>query len=309
MKQGVPNWPNASRRLARRVMRWERVGAWLWPLGIALGLGALVTLAAKAVGIGPPTALVPIGAASLVGLLLGLRRARRLGRIGDADAAWALDRIAGAKERGLVAATVEGPVAAEAAWGVGRIDPPRVRLLPPKGLVLALGTGLLAAVSVLAPARAPAAEPVEAAAQTQRTEPRAGAPALGADEAQARVDQATALEAAAIREALGLGPRAATDPSRIARRLEEPKVQDAVREAARKSGDAELQRLAQAGAAGADGLAKRLGDGVDAARRAEEARRRLTAHRASGRVAHVPAHRRAYLERYFMERGAAAGER
>jgi hypothetical protein len=181
------------------------------------------------------------------------------------------------------------------------VDPPPARLLPPKGFALALGTGLLAVVAVLAPAAKPTAAAVAAPQVPARSE--VGAGALDAEEGEAWAAQDEALKVEQIREALGLGPRAATDPHRIAKRLEDPEVLDAVKDAAKRSGDGELVRLATAGSESAEDLAKRLGQGMDAGKRAEEARRRLTALRAGGTRPPVPIARRPFLERYFEERG------
>ncbi len=110
-------WPRAAEDLARRVPRRARLPARLRP--IARGLLAAATLVgiAKAAATGTGSAVL-LAAAGLVllGALVGVRAARKVPETSLADAAWALDRLAGARERGLTAALVHGPAAAEAAW-------------------------------------------------------------------------------------------------------------------------------------------------------------------------------------------------
>jgi len=297
-------WPLAAASLARRVTRRERLGAALRPLGATLLAGGVAGVALKLSGTAAPWPLAVVGLSVATGLLAALLALARVAPVAVPDAAWALDRLAGARERGLVAATVPGAVGAEAAWASGRIDPPRVALLPPRGLATALG-GLLAVVLALlvpaAPAEGTDGPPPTAAAT-------AGGPTrdLDAREAAAREDARRAEAAAEVREALGLGPQAATDPERVAERLADPRLRDAAREAAPEgSGLAAL--LAQG--ASPDLVADALADGSQAEARAREARRRATALRAAGAFATVPPARRALLERYFgRRRDQAPGE-
>ena len=302
MSRGPRTWPKAAADLARRVERRDRVGAVLGPLGVGLLAAAVGILLAKALALPAVVGVVLLVVLPVAGLLVGGTARRRVPGVGDADAAWALDRLAGAHERGLVAATVEGAAASEAAWGPGRIDPPEVRLHAPRGLALSLAALLLLAVAVLAPARR---SPV--AVEQERRTAEAGRDALAALEAEARAEaderaartrEAEAEAAAAVREALGLGPSGARDPARLADRLREPGLlQDA--QAAAAPGTHVAGVLATPGLAPED-LAAALAAGEDAAQAARDARRRAVATRVGGALAPIPPERRAFLERYFQ---------
>ncbi len=303
MSDGPRTWPKASRDLARRVERRDRLGALLRPLGLGLLAAALGMLLLKALGQADSALpwLLAIGPVVL-GLAVGLRRLGRVRGVDAADAAWALDRLAGARERGLVAATVEGAAAGEAAWGPGRIAPPEVRLHAPRGLALCLASLLLLAVAALAPSRRAAERTAPPAPRTSVSRQAAAArEAEGQaelDEAQARADEAEAEAAAAVREALGLGPSGARDPARLAERLQDPTLhQDARAAAAPGTRVAEL--LGGADTVPED-LASALAAGEDAAQDARDARRRAVATRAGGALAPIPPERRAFLERYFQ---------
>jgi len=294
-------WPQAAERLARRIRRRERIGAAVAPLGRALLLGGAGGVALKLAGSAPQWPLVVLGASVGLGLLGALHASSRVPRVAASHAAWALDRVAGAKERGLVAATVPGAVGAEAAWAAGRIEPPRVALLPPRGLAVALG-GILAVVLALlvpqAAADAPAAPLTGSAADA--------APSAGGEAAHPRTDPghqdaARAEATAAVREALGLGPQAATDPERVAERMNDERLRDAARDAAPEG--SEVAALLARGAS-ADLVAEALGAGGEAEARARKARRQATAALAARAVVPVPADRRALLERYTLRRDA-----
>ncbi len=295
-------WPEAARRLARNVSRRERQGEALRPLGAALLFGGVGTLGLKLLGLAGTAALLPVVLLPLLALARGLFARRGSHPVAPADAAWALDRIAGADGRGLAAATIQGPAGAEAAWGPGRVDPPAVRLLPPRGLALTVGAALVAAVAVVVPPRARAPAPPPRAAGPA-PEAGAGAGALAEEERVAAGEQRRALQAQEVREALGLTARAAEDPRRVAERLKDPALADAARKAAAEAPD--LQALLEKGPDDAAALAQALTEGADAARTAEAARRRAVALRARGEVAPVPPERRALLERYVTLRAAA----
>lgn len=299
MSRAPATWPQAAATLARRVHRRERLGAALRPLGATLLAGGAACVALKLAGTVPPWPLALLAAAVGAGLLAALLALARVGPVEVADAAWALDRLAGAHERGLVAAVVPGPVGAEAAWASGRVDPPRVALLPPRGLAMALG-GLLAVVlAVLVPSAPAEATEASPAPETAAVAGGGAAEDLAAREQSARTDAERAAAAAAVREALGLGPQAATDPERVAERLRDPRLADAAREAA-----PEGSGLAALLAEGASPhlVAEALADGGRAEGRAREARRRAAAARAAGAFVPVPPDRRALLERYITRR-------
>lgn len=304
MKRPANTWPNAARALARRVTRRDRLGAFLRPFGRALLLGGAFGLALRLLA--DPTSPWPeaaVGAGVLLGLVRGAWAARHVGRVGVGDAAWALDRVAGARERGLVAATVSGPVGAEAAWARDRIDPPRVRLLPPLGLATALGGVLAVALVFVVPAPAEAGNAGPGArAPTAGPGAAAGAESPGMGEPAGEAAATRARVAASVREALGLGPQEASDPDAVAERLRSGDAREAAEEAAPEG--SELAALLAEGA-GATYVAEALADGARAEIEAREARQRVVEARAREGVLAVPARRRDLVERYFWILGAA----
>jgi hypothetical protein len=233
---GRASWARAAEDLARRVNRRERWSAWLAPCGIPLLLAG-----ATAVALGTAGAL-PGGVLGVAGLLVlglaagALRRVAPRRPVAAGDAAWALDRLAGIGERGLTAAVVHGPAAAEAAFAPPAIPaPPRVRVAPPTGLALPLAGLLLGAGALLVGPEA-----------TRGSRP-AGPEAPGAD-APAAVATAAEREAAAqrhlgaarrdeaVREALGLGPEETLDASEWQRHVADPAVRQRVEEALEAAG-------------------------------------------------------------------------
>lgn len=305
MNHRPATWPQAASDLARRVGRRKRLSRGLHPFGIALLAGAAIGMALRLAGVASPLPEAALGLAALVGILAGARGARRVRSVAPADAAWALDRLAGAQERGLVAATVPGPVGAEAAWAPGRVDPPAVRLLPPRGLAVSLCGALAVALAILVPAGANEAAPP--APRGADDAPMPGTRAAVADqEARAREDAAQAQAAAAVRAALGLGPQAATDPARVAERLTQPDVRSAAGEAAPEG--SELAALLSERAS-ADEVAGALAAGRAAEARAREARRQAAAVRAGGAFLAVPPNRRGLIERYALERSGPLSSR
>ena len=103
-------WPAAARALAVRATRRARASAFLRRAGAGLGGGAAAALVARLLGVGP-AALAPAAVAvgALAGALAGAGAARRVPATRPADAAWALDRLAGAHGAGLAAAVTQGP--------------------------------------------------------------------------------------------------------------------------------------------------------------------------------------------------------
>ncbi len=297
MSRAETTWPEAAARLARAVERRDRIGAWVGPLGPAVGPAAVLALGVKAFGADGVTTWLPLAAGAFVALVLGWRRSRGVGTVRPSDAAWALDRVAEAGGRGLAAATVPGPVGAEAHWGPGRRAPPRVRLLSPRGLALSLCGGLLALVALLVPPVGAAAGPaVPGAAAGAGGGPAPGAP--GGDLAGRAAEAAhKAATAAAVRDALGLGPHAAEDPARLADRLVDERIRSAAAAAAR--GNEILERLASAGPDAAHDLAEALAEGRRAGDEAEAVRREEARRRVASPALPVPPARRPLLERYF----------
>lgn len=277
-------------------------------LGWALLIASLAAILWRAFGHGLPLddRLVVTGLLGL-GLLLGLprawRAARRVPALADADAAWALDRLADAGGRGLAAAAVRGHAASEAAHAHGGvIAPPRVRLLPPGGWLPILAALLLFAVAYLVPtqeregvtgpALASAATGPGGASSTDKT-PQAAA--------QAAEEQATALEARAaaaaqVRLALDLPPEGPLDPARAAQQAADPERRRAAAKAA--AGTALADLLGQEEPSG-ESLARVLARDTDNRALASERRRAAAGARAGEDRPAVPPARRGVVERYL----------
>jgi hypothetical protein len=301
-------WPEASRRLAARVARRERVGHVLTFLGRGLGTGAVVGLALRALE-GAPTSRVAwaLAGGSAVGLVLGALRAFRVRAVEPGDAAWALDRRSGARGRGLVAAVVPGAVGAEAAWAEPRIAPPAVRLRPPAGLAPAATAALVAAVALVVPPRAGGDEPRTLAdAEGGAPGAVAGDGDAGSAEQRARTAEHAAKARAAerMRDALELARESAADPAVVAERLRDPEVRRAAADAAAGTdyapfvGDAPTQ---------AEELAQRLVDGARSEDAARAARRDRAAALARAGTMPVPVERRPVVERWFARRSPSPG--
>ncbi|MHC5012639.1 MAG: hypothetical protein ACYTG6_17120 [Planctomycetota bacterium] len=271
------------------------MGALLGPLGWGVLLGSLGAAALKALGAGAGVGWGLMGGGLVIGIVRAWRGVRRVVPIRPESAAWALDRVAQAGSRGLVAATVAGPAGAEAAWAPPRIDPPSVRCLPPQGVATALA-GLLVGVLALA---APSRRSDTADAALEAVAP--GAPAAGqvSAEAEARAEAATreAQAAAAVRETLGLSSQAAEDPAQVAERLAQPGLPEAARRAATEGSD--VAAVLMNPEATPEELAAALAAGRVSEEAAREARRRAAAARSSDPLPPIPIERRALLERYF----------
>jgi hypothetical protein len=299
----TPTWHQASHDLARRVRRRAREAAVVGPLALGLLAGAVAALASKAAGVAPDLAPALPLVGTLLGLLVGLARASRVPPAPAWAAAWALDRIAGARERGLTAALVDGPAAAEAAFGRGRVEPPAVRLKPPPGLATAVGAALLAAIAVAVPPAdgASAGGAGGPTAGTARTVDGADGPSGAGARASERASRAE--EAERVREALGLSRATSSDPAALAERLADPAAREAARKAATRGGD--LEALLGGDSTGSPGalagaLERAAADGEEVSRlRAEEA-----AARALAAAPALPPSRRAVVERYVASLAA-----
>ena len=308
-------WTAAATRLAGKVNRRSALGAALRPVGWGLVAGSLAGLGWRFVaepGAGRPGALVCLGAGLLVGLWRGIRAIRRRTRVGAGDAAWALDRLADAGERGLTAAVVEGPAAAEAAWASPAAPPPpSVKLLPPRGLAVTAGALLVGLVALLAPERPAADDTPPWSPGTAREE--ASAPAPGQDPAAADANAAAADRRARsgerVLEALGMRPDEPVDPAELSGRLEDPEQREAALEAARES-DGDGSRLADLlgeGDTSPGEVAEALATAQDQRHRAQAQRRAALAARQASPRRPVPLARRALVARY-LERIAAPAE-
>jgi hypothetical protein len=312
-RRAPPTWPAAAARLAKRVNRRRRLGHLLSGAGTGLLAAGLPLLLLRVwqparFDLGLALGLSALGAA--LGLSFGLGKAKEEHQTTEGEAAWALDRMATAGERGLTAATVMGPRGAEAAFARPTLQAPEApRLLPPRGL-LAIGAGLLVAlVHVLLPTT-----PRDATAATAggmvRMPP--GTVSMGTAEADAerttaqRAERAAAVSAEML-EALGLAPDDALLPRDLQARLEDP-VRKAAAEAA-ASADPELAAALAAGTADPDTLARALLDARAAEAEATRIRRSLSANNALGQAAPLAAQRRALVRRYFQRRWQGPAER
>ncbi|MDJ0975230.1 MAG: hypothetical protein QNJ98_12270 [Planctomycetota bacterium] len=313
MPTAVTSWPAQAERLARRCTRRARLGVLLPRLAAGVLLGAVPALACRLVpAFAPAAPLAPwcVLAGAAIGLVMGLRRARALAPVRMADAAWALDRVGALDERGLTAATVEGPRGAEAAWAAPALaTPPTVRLLPPKGLALLVGSVLVAGIALVAlPASAAStaesdAAPATAAAPAAPAAASAAAPP--ADTAASLEDAAVETEAVgaraeAVARALELPTDELVDPADLADRLADPELRKAAADAAAGT---PLESAFASGGNVAERLARALNNTLGPADRAEDQRRDAVALRALDPRAPVPPHRRDVVERYYELEG------
>jgi hypothetical protein len=294
-------WSAAAERLARRVERRERLGASASAFGTGLAVGSAAALAAHLLG-APAAALPLLGAGALAGLGAGLLRARRVPRVGPEHAAWALDRLAGAKERGLTAALL-GPERAGVAEGPPP-EPPSVRLHPPRGLSLLAGGGVLAALVVVVGGRADGS-PTDADEPTERVVGHVAAPPGGSGGANGRPDGARGAERRAVaaeevRRALGLSAAEGEDPALVEQRLSDPEARAAARAAADPA--SALAEALGGERPSAEAVARGLAAGRRDAEALEAARRAELAGAAASALPPLPAARRALVERYFLLR-------
>lgn len=302
------SWAGASRALAGRVNRRARTAAVLRCMGSSLLVASLAAVLWRAFGHGlaiDDRVVVAglLGLGVLVSLPRTLRAAGHAPAVADADAAWALDRLAGTKGRGLAAAAVSGPAASEAAHaGGGVAAPPQVRLLPPGGWLPLLGALLLFALAFLAPTREPDA-PVATSSSTAATRP-GGPGAAGSapgDAAQAAEEEASALQAQAeaaarVRAALDLPPDGPLDPLEAARQAADPVRR---RKAAEAAAGTPLADLLGKDEPSGESLARLLAKQADTRALASERRRAAAGARAGEDRLAIPPARRAVVERYL----------
>ena len=299
-------WPAAAQRLAQRVNRRRRLGHLFAGIGTGL-LGAGIPLLILRVwqptrfDLGLGLGLSALGAA--LGLSFGLGKASEEHTTTPGEAAWALDRIASAGERGLTAATVAGPRGAEAAFAHPPLPVPALpRLLPPRGL-LALGAGLLVAlVHVVLPTGPDAAASSDAGGMIRMPAgaPGAATAATDAQRADARRAERAAAVSADMLEALGLPPDDAVLPSELARRLDDPTRKAAAEAAA--DNDPELAAALAAGTSDPDTLARSLVRARAQEGEAARLRRALSAATALEPTPPLALERRALVRRYFQRR-------
>lgn len=307
--QSAPDaWARAADDLAARATRRARIEAFSRPAAIGLAVAGALLLGAKATHAtsGPAAVLATVAALSpaLAGLVLAARTARRVVPTSRADAAWALDRLANARERGLVVATL-GESAARSVAGTPVPPPPRARLRTGDGPILVVCAALVLLAAGLwqgpASARPESARTTDASARRPATAAAGGADAARRD-ADAKALAATAATERAIREALGLPREAPLEAERVAERLADPAARKAaLATAPPDSAAAAALRSNDPGAA--EALARALATG--AAEQAEALRREAASLRAADDVATIPPARRALVTRYLS---SAAGD-
>ncbi len=303
-------WAGAADALAARVARRERRGAALQRIGLVLMIAATAAIAWRAVGpatsaaTGRQVVLAILAAGLLLAIPLARRAARRTAPVDAGQAAWALDRIAGAEGRGLAAAAARGAAASEAAFaGMPLGAPPGVRLHPPAGLTLLVGALLLSTLAFLAPAR-------EIPASTEaRSTSVAGSRAAGEGgespgssaaeraEGRAKTLQAQADAAAAVRKALNLPADGPLDPKEVASRLADPQARSKAAEAA-GDGSALAEALGGSETSG-DAVARLIERGEDNQDAASRERRDAARARARAGVPAVPPARRDVVKHYL----------
>lgn len=286
-------WARAASLLARRVERRERAGALLQALGLALCAGGALGLCLRALGAGLPAALAP-ACGLLAGLVLGLRRARRVSAVDGGSAAWALDRVAGAHEAGLAAAE-RGPLA-----GTGAPPVPRVRLAPLAGVPACVAGVLLAGLCMALPAPRGDGSSAREAGEDRDLRVVGTLDAAGADAIAAK-----AAEDARLRAALGLSPERKAEAPALEQALRDPALRNQLRERA-GTGSALATALDQPdAAAAASALAGVLDEGLQARRALEALRRQEAA--APQATPFVPPTRRALVARYLDARAGGEG--
>lgn len=305
----IDAWSFAAADLARRATRRARLAAALRPATVGVLVvagGVLLARAAGAIDLLSGRILLGMGGAAGAGL--AARAARRVRPTNVADAAWALDRRAGAAERGLHAALLSRDVARAALSPLPPPAPPTFRLSPPPWLTPALGAVLLACAAAVW--KGPAAEPSEGDGPPARTGARtragaAGPAALEAGKKDAEADAAgrRAAEDRAVREALGLPAEGPVSPEDLSDRLALPEARAAAKAAA-APGSAAAAALAGGGEGTASLLARAFAS--NATEQAEALRREAAALRAAAGVHPVPPSRRALLSRYLAARAATA---
>lgn len=309
----IPNpWAEAGARLAGRMSRRALLSKLLPRLGLGLGVAAITVIALRMQG---TRTLLGLDSRLLlaVGVLMGgllAWRARSPSSLPDAGAAaWALDRLAGARERGLAAAVLEGPAAAEVRFAEPALaPPPRVRLAPPQGLLVLGGAGLLALLAGLVPTpeaapRGPTGPAHRAGGGAAEDSGSASADAAGnrAAELAAATD-----EAREVREALGLREEGVVRPEDVAKALNEAARREAARAAAEPDSPLAAALADPDDPQASATLAAALGDANQRQAEVQAARRQAAAERLGLGRASVPPSRRDVVERYLAARSQRA---
>lgn len=303
-------WAQASEALAMRVGRRARQSAAFARIGTALLVAAGAALLWRAAGPAlpsvPGTAVVGLllGLGLVAGLLLALRAAKRVPRVGSEDAAWALDRLARTEGRGLAAAAARGPGASEAAFGTGGLSaPPSVRLLPPAGLARGVGALLLGVLAFLAPERGtgagdegPAAGGPFVGVSGEGAEDGRGAAARA--EQRARTLQAQADAAREVRTTLNLPLDGPLDSKEVAERLQDPEARRKAAAAAARGSD--LAGALNGPDISAAAVARLIERGEDNRGAASRKRREAAGARARSGQPAVPPARRDVVQRYLQ---------
>ena len=305
-------WPAAAARLAYRVNRRRRLGHLSAGVGTGLlgaGLPLLILRVWQPARFDLDFALGLSALGAALGLSFGLGKASEEHQTTEGEAAWALDRITAADERGLTAATVDGPRGAEAAFAQPPLPAPSPpRLLPPRGL-LVLGAGLLVAlVHVVLPTGTDAGTAAEAGGMVRIPPGATGVGTAEADgqRASARHAERAAAVSAEMLEALGLPPDDAVLPDELVRRLDDPTRKAAAEAAAQK--DPELATALAAGSSDPEALARALVSARAQEGEAARIRRALSATTALEPRASLTLERRALVRRYFQQRWQAPAE-
>lgn len=308
----IPNpWADAGHRLAGRMVRRARLSKLLPRLALGLGLAALAVIVLRMQGVptlGGVDSRILLAAGLLLGGLLALQARHRAALPDAGAAAWALDRLAGARERGLAAAVLEGPAAAEVRFAEPTLaPPPRVRLAPPRGLLVLGGTGLLALLACLVPTpevtRNAGARSALGSGGSEGADPSASADASGNRAAELA---AASDEAHDVREALGLREDGIVRPEDVAQALKDPARRDAARAAADDASPLAAALADPEDPESAAALAAALGDANQRQAEVQAARRQAAAERLGLGRASVPPSRRDVVERYLAARSQRA---
>ena len=300
-------WAQAADRLAALATRRARVDSFARPASIALAATGALLLIGKAARILDPTAGWLVSALGVVvTLFVGVRAAQRVTPTTRATAAWALDRLAGAHERGLTVA-MAGEDAARTVDGSRVPPPPPTRLRPADGTVLVLVAALVTLAGALwqGPASQVPAVRVPASASAVRGGATGSAPASEAarKDADARASETQATSERGIREALGLPQGAPLDEAQVAERLADRTARAAAL-AASPTGSAAAAALRHndPGAAAALVRALESGAGVET----ERLRKEAASLRLDSDAVPIPPTRRAVVARYLSSLASAS---
>lgn len=290
-------WTMAADRLAALATRRARIDAFARPAALALAAtGALVLVGKATHTLDTTTGWLATALGVIAAIAFG--RTRRVVPTSRATAAWALDRLADAHERGMTVA-LAGNDAARTSDGVELKPPPAVRLRPADGTVLVLVAVMVALAGALWQGPAAGAKPAKSGATSARRAAGSGAAdALAAAhrDADARDAGAQATAERRVREALGLAVGSPLDEARVAERLADPQARASALEAA-PAGSAAAAALASGDAGAAAALVRALESG--AAAEASSLRQEAASLRVRSEGVPIPPARRAVVARYL----------